>query len=87
MILAFCFGPTNSCKISENVNSEKKCITDLLYSPRKVLNNKNTYWTRMSLMLKISILPNVIVEDAGEAEVHDSVWKHTNLLILISGRG
>ena len=26
----------------------------------------NTYWTRSSLMLKISMLPNVIVDD-GEA--------------------
>ena len=36
----------------------------------------NTYWARSSLMLKISMLPNSIVDD-GEAGVHYRVWKHT----------
>ena len=37
----------------------------------------NTYWATSSPMLKISMLPNAIV-DEGEARVHYGVWEHTN---------
>ena len=37
----------------------------------------NTYWARSSPILKISMLPDPIVDDA-EGGVHYGIWKHTN---------